>query len=96
MILIKKDEKITTKFEAINDSDVINKAYLDENLLNIDGHLSFLEKDCNEFKLHYNKPSVGVLIQRAVKTNIQILYDKALFDSFPNADKVLKVFLFVT
>ena len=27
-----KHEKITTKFEAVNDSDVINKAYLDEKL----------------------------------------------------------------
>ena len=29
MILIKKDEKITTTFEAVNDEDVTNKAYLD-------------------------------------------------------------------
>ena len=28
----KKDEKITTTFETNGDSDVINKAYLDENL----------------------------------------------------------------
>ena len=28
----KKDEKITTDFRATDDSDVINKAYLDENL----------------------------------------------------------------
>ena len=28
----KKDEKITTNFEAIDDSDVINKAYLDDKL----------------------------------------------------------------
>ena len=26
----KKDEKITTNFEAVNDEDVINKAYIDE------------------------------------------------------------------
>ena len=26
----KKDEKLTTKFEPINNEDVINKAYLDE------------------------------------------------------------------
>ena len=29
----KKDEKITTNFEPINNSDAINKAYLDEKLL---------------------------------------------------------------
>ena len=32
MILIKKYEKITTIFEPTDDSDVINKAYLDEKL----------------------------------------------------------------
>ena len=29
-----------------------------------------------------------------MKTTIQFLYDKGLFDAFPNADKVLKDFLF--
>ena len=33
MILIKKDEKLTTKFIAVNDEDVINKSFLDEKLL---------------------------------------------------------------
>ena len=56
----KKDEKITTNFEPADDSDVINKAYLDENLLKINGHLSKLEKDYNEFKLQYNKQNVEV------------------------------------
>ena len=37
----KKDEKLTTNFEHIDDSDVINKGYLDSKLLKIDGHLSF-------------------------------------------------------
>ena len=93
----KKDEKITTTFKAVNDEDVINKGFLDEKLLKIDGHLSKLEKDFNEFKLQYNKQNVEeILIQRAVKTTIQILYDKGLFDNFQNADKVLEDFLFVT
>ena len=93
----KKDEKITTNFEAVDDSDVINKGYLDSNLLKIDGHLSKSEKDFNEFKLQYNKQSVeDILIQRAVKTTIQILYDKGLFDNYANADKVLEDFLFTT
>ena len=35
----KKDEKITTDFEPINNEDVINKAYLDEKLFKINGHL---------------------------------------------------------
>ena len=89
----KKDEKITTNFEPVDNSDVINKGYLDSKLLKIDGHLSKLEKDYNEFKLQYNKQNVEeVLVQRAVKTTIQILYDKGLFDNFQNADKVLEDF----
>ena len=35
------------------------------------------------------------LIQRSVKTTIQILYDTGLFASFPNADRILKDALFV-
>ena len=93
----KKDEKITTNFEPIDNTDAINKGYLDSKLLKIDGHLSKLEKDFNEFKLQYNKQSVEeILIQRAVKTTIQILYDKGLFDNYQNADKVLEDFLFTT
>ena len=93
MILIKK---ITTNIEAVDDNDVINKAYLDSKLLKIDGQLSKIEKDYNEFKKQYNKQNVKEnLIQRAVKTTIQILYDKGLFDNYANADKVLD-FLFTT
>ena len=93
----KKDEKITTNFEPTDNWDVINKGYLDEKLIKIDGHLSKLEKDYNEFKLQYNKQNVeDILIQRAVKTTIQILYDKGLFDNYANADKVLEDFLFTT
>ena len=93
----KKDEKITTNFEAVDNEDVINKGHLDSKLLKIDGHLSKLEKDYNEFKLQYDKQNVeDILIQRAVKTTIQILYDKGLFDNFQNAEEVLKDFLFTT
>ena len=70
----KKDEKITTNFEPTDDSDVISKVYLDEKLKKIDGHISYIEKDYNEFKLQYNKQNIeDILIQRAVKTTIQIL-----------------------
>ena len=62
-----------------------------------DGHLSKLEKDYNEIKLQYNKQNVEeFLIQRAVKTTIQILYDKGLFDNFQNVDQVSEDFSFVT
>ena len=93
----KKDEKITTNFEPTDNSDVINKAYLDEKFKKIDGHIAYIEKDYNEFKKQYNKQSVEeILIQRAVKTTIQLLYDKGLFDNYANADKVLEDFLFTT
>ena len=93
----KKDEKLTTNFTPVDNEDVINKGYLDEKLIKINGHLSKLEKDFNEFKLQYNKQSVeDILIQRAVKPTIQILYDNGLFDKFQNADKVLEDFLFTT
>ena len=93
----KKDEKLTTNFEPNDNSDVINKGYVDEKLLKIDGHLSKLEKDYNEFILQFNKQKVeDTLIQRAVKTTIQIVYDRGLFDNFQNADKILEDFLFTT
>ena len=93
----KKDEKITTNFEAVDNEDVINKGHLDSKLLKVDGHLSKLEKDYNEFKLQYDKQNVeDILIQRAVKTTIQILYDRGLFDNSQNAEEVLKDFLFTT
>ena len=87
----REDEKLTTNFEPTDDSDVINKAYLYGKLLKMDGHLSFLGKDYNEYKLQYNKQSVEeVLVQRAKKTTIQILYDKGLFDDFTNADEIFQ------
>ena len=93
----KKDEKITTNFEPTDDKYFINQGYLNEKILKVNGHSSILEKSYNEFKLQYNKQSVEeILIQRAVKTTIQILYDKGLFDNYANADEVLKDFLFVT
>ena len=93
----KKDEKLTTNFEPVDNEDVINKGYLDSKLINKHGHLSKLEKDYNEFNLQYNKQNIeDLLIQRAVKTTILILYDKGLFDKFQNADKVFEEFLFTT
>ena len=56
-----------------------------------------MEKDYNEFKLDYDKQAVEeILFRRAVKTTIQVLYDRGLFDNYANADKVLEDFLFVT
>ena len=76
---------------------MINKAYLDSKLLKIDGHLSKSEKNYNEFILQCNKQKLeDILIPRAVKTTVQILYDKGLFDNYANADKVSEDFLFTT
>ena len=90
----RKYEKISTNFETIQNEYVINKTYLDENLIKIQGQISYFEKDYNEFKLQNNKESVEVLIQRALKTTIQILYDKGLFDSYSNTDKILQNFFY--
>ena len=93
----KKDEKVTTKFQPTDDSNVINKGYLAKKLLKINSHLSKIEKGYNEFNLQYNKQSVEeVLVQRGVKTTTKILYDKGFFDNYANADKVLENFLFTT
>ena len=45
----KKGEKRKTNFEVSDGSDVINKTYIEDNLLKRDGHLSISEKDYNEF-----------------------------------------------
>ena len=83
MILIQKDEKITTNFEPVKNEDVINKVYLEEKLLKINGQISYLEKDCKEFELQYNKESVEkILVQGAVKRTVQTIYDKDLSDNF--------------
>ena len=83
--------------DPTDDSDVINKAHLDQKFLTINGHLSKLEEDYKEFKLQHNKQSVeDVLFQRAMETTTQILYDKGFFDNYANADKVLEDFLLTT
>ena len=70
-------EKIPTNFEPSHDEDVVNKTYLDTNLSKIENQISYIEKGDNEYELHNSKLSIEeVLIERAVKTTIQILYDK--------------------
>ena len=62
----KKDEETTTKFEPSSDEDVINKAYLDTKISKLEPQISYIQKDCNEFKLH-NKKEVEeeVIIEKA-------------------------------
>ena len=70
----KLKHKKTTIFEHLDDSDVINKAYLDTKISQKEGHLSFPEKDTTNKKLRNCKQSVDeVLIKRAVKLTKQIL-----------------------
>ena len=76
---------------------MINKTYLGEKLKKVDGHISYIERGYTEFKKQYNKQSVEESsIQRAVKTIMQVLYDKGVFDNCATADKVLEDFLFTT
>ena len=37
-VTYKKDEKMTTNFEDVDNEDVINKGYLDEKWIKINGH----------------------------------------------------------
>ena len=90
----KKDEKMTTNFEPVDDEDVINKAYLDKKFKK-NGHLSFIEKDYNKFKLQYNKQSVEeIIFQRVEKTTKRIPYGKGFFDNYANVDKVFEDFFY--
>ena len=89
----REDEKITTNFEPTDNSDVINKTYLEKRLSKIEGQISYIEKVYNELKSHNNKQSAEeFLSERALKTTIQMLYDKGLFNNYDNAGEVLKDF----
>ena len=90
---LKKDEKITTNFEPCNFEDVMNKAYLDTKISKSESHISYIGNDYDEFNLHCNKKhSEEVLIEKAVKSGIQLLYEEGLFDDCDNAVEVLNVF----
>ena len=76
----KQDEEISTNIISSDDEDGIKKAYLDEKLSEIEGHFSLTGKEYNEFNLRNDKQSEVVSSERAVKTTIQILYDKGIVD----------------
>ena len=60
--------------------------------MKIDGHVQ-LEENYNEYKKLSDKQSIEeTLVQRAVITTIQILYDKGFFDNYANIDEILKEF----
>ena len=85
----KTDEKLTTKFGDVNDEDVINKGYLDWKIAELKCQIWHIEKIYIEFK-DLEKSNEEVLIERAVKTTIQILYGKRILDNYDNANELLK------
>ena len=92
-----KDENISTNFEASNPKNVINTVCLEETLYNVEGLVSYIEEDYNEIKFLTSKQSIEEdFMQRAVKTTIKTVYDRGFSDSFPNADKIPRDFLFAT
>ena len=87
-----------TSFKPHNNEDVINKTYLDEKISRTEGQISNIEKKSSDCKLHNTKQSVEeILIEKAVKTTIQIVYDKGFFDNCNKGDagKVLNDYFFI-
>ena len=91
-----KDEKLSRKYEPPKDEDAVNKSYLDTKIADVNEHISYIEKSCNNIKKfeRYNKQSdEEFLIERASQTNTQILYDKGFFVKWENLGDVLKDYL---
>ena len=87
--------KKTTIFQPSDYTDVINKAYLDEKNIQKRGSLINSRKQF-QLKLFSDKQSIKeILVQRAVKTTVQILFDKGLFDIYFKADQNLSAKSFV-
>ena len=62
----------------------------------IKGHKSSIERDYNGYKLQTNKQFVEeILLERGMKTTIQILCDKRLIIFYINSDEALKICLFI-
>ena len=76
-----KDGKITTKFEPSDNSDAKNKTYLDPKASKIEGHLSLIDKNYKDIELPNSKQSLEEVVERALKTNFQITFDKRSYDS---------------
>ena len=89
----RKEEKITTNFGPSDDSDVSSKTNLDTKLSKTVGSSSIIGNNYNELKFRNDKQSEAVLLEIAVKTTIQILYDKGLFDKYDSAYGVIKDYL---
>ena len=90
-----KKKQPTSKFLMMETLET-KLIYIDEKFFKIEGHISYIVKEDNEFKLLSNRQSVEeVLIQSVGKTSVKILYDNGLSDNYHNAHEILCVFLFV-
>ena len=60
----------------------MKKAYRDKKL-SIESQIFYIEKDYNEFKIQYIKQSEEEILKpRAVKTTLQMPFEKGSFDGF--------------
>ena len=94
----KKVENLTTILKVLFDEDVVDKTYSDTKIDELNVYKMFIEKDCIENILRSDieaKQSGDILIENAVKTRLQILYDRGLFkrcDSTDDVKKLLSIF----
>ena len=58
----------------------------------LEGEISFIEKHYNDYKPPNKEDFV---IETAVTTTVQVLYDRGLFDKYDNTDQVMKDYLLV-
>ena len=72
----------------------MNKAYLDTKSAEVKGDISYMENNFNEFK-GYERYKEEVLVEKAVKTAIQIAFDRGLFDEYDLVNEVLNVSLLI-
>ena len=89
---------MSTSFQPQNNEDVVNKAQLDTNISIVKCHISFIEKNLNDFILHGDEGRQSddeFVIEKSVKTTTQILYDKRLLDMYDNAQELLKEYLLI-
>ena len=88
-----EDERITKNFEPSNDEHVVNRAHQNaKKFQSRGGHISFKGKEYKGQFLHNNQKQSDeeFLIERAVKSTIEMLYDKRLHDIYDSADEVWK------
>ena len=85
----KEDEKITTNSKPTDNTDVINKGFLDEELYKVKDHISNIPQNYIDFESHVINEE-EILIERSVKTTFQIPYDVGFFGKYDIADDIIK------